>query len=79
MHPQVPDNLRALLREVLGRRCERMLPWFEGGCETRLERAECELIQGALSDELCETGIDEVGEVNERGVLLDRLIGIFGV
>jgi len=31
-----------------------------------------------LADELCETGIDDNGEINERGIMIDDLISFFG-
>jgi len=66
-----------LLREVIEKRAPKLLVILRSGCKVVLERDIRWQIQDILGDELMEEGVDESGEINERGIALDDLIDEF--
>ncbi len=73
----VPHHLLSLLKDVVQRRCPEFLVLLDQTSDDALHADGREPISEALMDELSMSGLDAEGNPNERGVLLDELMGAF--
>lgn len=67
-----------LLRDILSSRRPSLLPLLAFLGLVPLTDKQREEIRGAVAEELIETGLTEEDEPNEKGLLLDDLIGRIG-
>jgi hypothetical protein len=68
----------ALLREVVAKHDPTLLSLIDYLGITEITEEEREKLRGLLASELCETGLAENDEPNQRGLLMDDLIDILG-
>ena len=78
MAAHVPLRLLPVLREVIAVRCPDLSTVLSSDGALSIGYDESSDLQQALADELCDTGLDEHDEPNERGHAIERLIDIVG-
>jgi len=67
---------RDLLRAVLQERSTHLLPLIDKLGKQPLSSGEREEIKRVIAEEITSSGIDETGEINQRGIDLDDLISL---
>jgi hypothetical protein len=65
---------KVILVETLVKRLHDLPENIELLLESQLTESQADKINQALTDELCETGLNPDGEPNQRGVILEELI-----
>jgi len=75
MNTRLTAAEKKLLGEVIRRRKPALLPVVSSLGDRRLSIEEREEIRELLAEEMCEAGLGEGDEPNERGLSLDGLIG----
>jgi hypothetical protein len=67
-----------LLSEVIWKRCPTMSGTLGSLQEVQLTEYQRDELRQAVTDEFCETGLQDNDEPNERGLLLEELIDRLG-
>jgi hypothetical protein len=78
MAAHVPLRLTPILREVIAAQCPELDGALAPDGTLSIGYDESSDLQQALANELCDTGLDEHDEPNERGYAIERLIDIVG-
>ena len=78
MVAHVPLRLLPILREVIAARCPTINKSLSPDGVLSVGYDESFNVRQALTDELCDTGLDEHDEPNERGHAIEQLIDIVG-
>jgi len=78
MGAHVPLRLIPVLREVIAARCPELSNTLSCDGSLSFGYDESFNLRQALTDELCDTGLDDHHEPNERGHKIERLIDIVG-
>jgi hypothetical protein len=75
MIPKLSQEEKQFLRGILEKRRPDLSEFLDDSAKEDLAPADAEAIREALVAELCETGLDEDDEPNQRGLLIESLIG----
>ena len=72
---KLTEDMLKVLNEVIEKRCPEFRHLFDKPKMVNLSDEQIDRICSSLSDELCESGLQENSEPNKRGLMLDDLIG----
>jgi hypothetical protein len=78
MFPQPPEPLASLLREVTMKHHPDMVSWLDALAPVTPTDQQLQELRQSVGSELCETGLTDDDEPNQRGLLLEELVDWLG-
>jgi hypothetical protein len=72
---RLSPKMEELLTEVISKRRPDLISLLASPQDTELSDSQIDELREAVADEFCETGLREDDEPNERGLLLEDIIG----
>ena len=75
---QLPQEMAAVLREIIQSHRPDLLHIVHSPHDVQLTEQQRDDLRQAVTDEFCQTGLQENDEPNQRGLMLEELIDRLG-